>query len=141
MPRLCFEGATRGGRGQEEIVAASYVTSEVRFMVLSQPAAREVLTEIEASSLDDLKRQLLAAATRYARVRVDWWLTDAEGRRDMDRARRLAHEALIDSCNILSRNMAKAGEDNSWRARLGDRRKVIGDFACHVHCFLGIKAR
>ena len=59
----------------------------------------------------------------------------------MDPERTRAHNALIDCCNILSRNMRTAGEDNSWRVALGDDRKAIGDFACLLHCLLGISAR
>jgi len=59
----------------------------------------------------------------------------------MDQRRTLAHNAFIDACNIMSRNMGKNDEDNSWRAALGEDRKVIGDFACYIHCFLGLEAR
>lgn len=51
-----------------------------------------------------------------------------------------AHNALIDSTNILSRVMVKIGEDAAWRQKLGDDRKEIGDWACHVHALLGIEA-
>jgi len=60
---------------------------------------------------------------------------------DSGNTKTVSHDAFIDSCNILSRNMAKAGEDNSWREVLGDNRKEIGDFACYLSCILGIKAR
>ena len=83
----------------------------------------------------------MAAAVRYAGIRAKWCLESADGRRGMDTERTRAHDAFIDSCNILSRNQAKNGEDNTWRAKLGDDRKVIGDFACYVHCILGIGAR
>lgn len=36
--------------------------------------------------------------------------------------------------------MANNGEDITWRKTLGDDRKIIGDFACYVHCILGIQA-
>jgi hypothetical protein len=78
---------------------------------------------------------------RYARIRTDWRLSDPETRRSMDATRTAAHNALIDACNILSRNMAQHGESIAWRKRLGDDRKVIGDFACHLHCLLGLEAR
>jgi hypothetical protein len=91
--------------------------------------------------LHGLRRDLYLKSLDYARIRADWRLAPREQRLDMDRGRRLAHNAFIDACNILSRNMGAEGEDNSWRAELGDDRKVIGDFACHLHCFLGIEAR
>lgn len=103
--------------------------------------ARQILDAIEGSSLASLRRDLVTAAVRYAGMRVEWALADPDARRVMDPARTAAHEAFIDACNILSRNMAKAGEDNRWRARLGDDRKAIGDFACYLHALLGIRAR
>jgi hypothetical protein len=46
----------------------------------------------------------------------------------------------------MSRAMASQGLDVSWRKRLGDHRtkegqKMMGDFACFVHCLLALSAR
>ena len=68
-------------------------------------------------------------------------MTDLEGRRGMDAQRRSTHDALIDACNILSRGCVRAGRPIAWRGRLGEDRKEIGDFACHLHAILGILAR
>ena len=103
--------------------------------------AAGILKGIEASRLGDLRDALFAQAVRYARIRTDWFLADAEAHGGMDRARTAAHDCLIDDCNILSRNMAKAGEDIRWREALGTDRKEIGDFACHLHAILGLRAR
>ena len=103
--------------------------------------AHATLVAIEASSLADLRRDLIITAVRYAEIRAKWALETPDERLLMDGGRTRAHNTLIDACNILSRNQAKAGEDNSWRRRLGDDRKVIGDFACFLHCILGIRAR
>ncbi len=103
--------------------------------------AGKIYDSIRASSHTELADDLIDAAIRYARIRTDWTLVAPEERRERDRQRTIAHDALIDSCNILSRNMAKAGEDFSWRSQLGDDRKVIGDFACCLHCILGLQAR
>jgi hypothetical protein len=54
----------------------------------------------------------------------------------MEIARTSAHDAFIDACNILTRAMRRSGEEASWRDTLGDDRKVIGDFACHLHSLL-----
>ena len=35
----------------------------------------------------------------------------------------------------------KSGQSIRWRERLGDDRKVIGDFAYHLHAILGLRAR
>ncbi len=91
--------------------------------------------------LQPLRRDFYNKAVDYALIRAQWQLSSREQRIDMDQRRRLAHNAFIDACNILSRNMGAEGEDNSWRADLGDDRKIIGDFACYIHCFLGIEAR
>jgi hypothetical protein len=99
--------------------------------------AKKVLDLIESSKNAVLKRDLILYAIRYARIRADWFLDIAEDKSQ----RKKAHDALIDSCNILSRSMRSAGEDNSWRSILGDDRKEIGDFACFVHCILGLRAR
>lgn len=91
--------------------------------------------------LHPLRRDLYLKALDYARIRADWMVSSREERIAMDQRRRIAHTAFIDACNILSRTMGNEGEDNSWRAELGDDRKVIGDFACHLHAILGIEAR
>jgi hypothetical protein len=83
----------------------------------------------------------LKSAVRYAQIRVDWYFNDHEGRKEMDALRSRAHNAFISNCNALSRNMKEAGEDSSWRAKLTDDRRIIGDFACYVHAMLGIAAR
>ncbi len=102
----------------------------------------EMIRDAELPALlQGLRRDLYLKASDYARIRADWRLASREERLDMDRRRRLAHNAFIDAANILSRNMGAAEEDNSWRAELGDDRKIIGDFACYLHSFLGIEAR
>ena len=88
-----------------------------------------------------LKQELVLCAVRYARLRTDWQLSDPEGRCEMAARRTAAHNTLIDAANILSRTMLKAGEDTAWRRKLGDDRKEIGDWACHVQAHLGILAR
>ncbi len=108
--------------------------------------AERLLNEIGAAAhgeegLAPLQQDLLRAAVRYARARTDWAVADREGRQGLDAPRRIMHDAFIDACNILSRNVAARGRDVSWRERLGDDRREIGDFACYVHLILGIRAR
>lgn len=104
---------------------------------MTYETAREIYDEIKRTSLTDLKDDLL----KYARIRTDWKLSDRETRLEMDAHRTRTHNALIDSCTILARNQRKNGEDSMWRSKLTDQRIEIGDFACYVHCFLGIEAR
>jgi len=108
---------------------------------MDERAARTIFQAIEGSREATLRRQLYARAIRYARIRADWSLADLDARNEMDRTRTLAHDALIDAVNILSRAMVASGEDNAWRAVLGGDRKTIGDFACWLHALLGIRAR
>jgi len=103
--------------------------------------AEHILEEIDKTSLSSLRQGVLTAAIRYAHLRATWLLADPQQRAEMDAARTAAHNAFIDSVNILSRSQAKSGEDNTWRAALTDDRKTIGDFACHVHTFLSLRAR
>lgn len=74
-------------------------------------------------------------------MRVAWLRAGAEDRREMDGRRSAAHDVLIDSLNALSRRMRDLGEDNGWRGEIGLDRGEIGDFACFVHCLLGLAAR
>lgn len=62
-------------------------------------------------------------------------------RAEMDRGLTPAHERLIDTLNILARNVQKTGEPVDWRAALGTDRKEIGDWACLLHAHFGISAR
>ena len=89
----------------------------------------------------ELRNQLLEHAVNYARIRVDWKLKDLGERKRMDELRTSMHNVFIHSCNILSRYMEKKNMDSSWREKLTEDRKTIGDFACYIHCILGLKAR
>jgi hypothetical protein len=107
---------------------------------MDHQAAVKILNTIETKELD-LKRGLILCAVRYARARTDWRLAPVDERRALDAARTAAHNSLIDAANILSRAMIKTGEDATWRRKLSDDRKEIGDWACYVHAHLGIEAR
>jgi hypothetical protein len=103
--------------------------------------AETIYKIITDSKLNSLSDKLIKSAIRYARIRVDWHLMSTAERIVLDEERTIAHDAFINACNILSRNMALKGEDNSWRSKIGDDRKSIGDFACLLHAVMGIKAR
>lgn len=107
----------------------------------SSAAATALYGIVARTSHRELLRDLECAAVTYAHQRATWALGSVAERRELDSARTAAHNAFIDACNILSRAMTRSGEDSSWRAALGDDRKVIGDFACHIHCLLAIGAR
>jgi len=103
--------------------------------------AREIRSGIDETALEGLRRDLYRKALDYAHIRATWAFLSTEERLEKDRGRTLAHNAFIDACNILSRNMAKAMEDNAWRALLTDERKTIGDFACWLHALVAIEMR
>lgn len=103
--------------------------------------ARTIWGTIDKTTLENLKMDLFRKAVAYARIRSEWFFHDTEQRKEQDRVRTLAHNAFIDACNILSRNMAKIGEDNKWRELLTNDRKAIGDFACWLHALIGISMR
>lgn len=103
--------------------------------------ARQAKHTIDESKHESLRKGLYASAIRYAQCRAEWKLLSVKERVGRDAARTVAHDAFIDACNIMSRNMAKAYEPAEWRARLGNDRKTIGDFACYLHCLLAIEAR
>ena len=108
---------------------------------MNYKTAEIILKQLVTTKRGDLKNDLIQKALRYARLRVDWQLTPGDSRNEIGSLRTKAHNAFIDSCNILSRNMADNDEDVTWRKTLGDDRKLIGDFACYLHCILGIHAR
>jgi len=101
----------------------------------------KIFAELQKSKEQELVNDLIVYAIRYAQIRVDWIISDKNKRIEMDNIRTQSHNAFIDTCNILSRQMEKLSEDNSWRQLLGNDRKTIGDFACYIHYALSIKAR
>jgi hypothetical protein len=96
--------------------------------------AREIDAGIARAGLCVLRQTLVQGAVRYARTRKDWQVSDLKRRKELNQIRR-------DSCNILSRNMAKMNEDATWRELLGKDRKEIGDLACYLHCLLCLAAQ
>jgi len=109
--------------------------------MLGVETARHSFELIKTSRQVALRRELFTKAVDYSSIRARWLLSSIEQRKEMDQRRTAAHNTFIDACNIMSRNMGNNGEDNSWREDLGDDRKKIGDFACYIHCFLGLEAR
>jgi hypothetical protein len=108
---------------------------------MDQATILRIWQQIKGSSLDYLRDPLVDSAVRYAEMRVCWLLADPQRQADLGADRTRCHNALIGMCDAMARNMAKQGEDASWREELGDDRKRIGDFACHLHCILGLSAR
>ncbi|HEY5125204.1 MAG TPA: hypothetical protein VIK14_15855 [Ignavibacteria bacterium] len=103
--------------------------------------AEKIYSDFQSSSEKELVKDLIEYSVRYSQIRVEWQLANIEQRKELEDTRIRAHDAFIDSCNILSRAMEKAGEDNSWREKLGNDRKELGDFACYINYRLGLLSR
>ncbi len=108
-------------------------------MALDYQTAYQAFMAVQNSKLTELRKSLYKAAFHYATIRAEWEFQSMDDR--VDTARTIVHNRFIDSCNILSREQAKIGENNSWRAAIGTDRKIIGDFSCWVSCFIGIQNR
>jgi hypothetical protein len=93
------------------------------------------------SDFMELYSAFIKSAVDYAHIRSEWYLMDKAEKVQKDSFRTSLHNSFIDSCNILSRYMSKENLDSSWRERLGNDRKRIGDFACYISAILGIKSR
>lgn len=108
-------------------------------MTLDYQTAFQANTVVQNSKLTELRKSLYKAAVHYATIRAEWEFQSIDERDDA--ARTIVHNRFIDSCNILSREQARIGEDNSWRGTIGTNRKLIGDWACYLSCFIGISNR
>jgi hypothetical protein len=110
------------------------------YLIVKHETAIEIFDAISTSELE-LKQELLHFVIRYARIRTDWYMADRGKRQETDRGRTITHNGLLDAVNALAGAMVKKGENTEWRQRMGDDRKEIGDWACHVHAHLGVLAR
>ena len=110
-------------------------------MNLNYAIAYKAWININDSKLTALKRSLFKAAYRYATIRAEWQFMTAEEQAESDAGRTVAHNHFIDCCNSLSRAQIAVYEDNTWRREISMDRKMIGDFACYVNCFIGIENR
>lgn len=85
--------------------------------------------------------EFLEKAGVYTEIRNRWEFMSREERIEADRGRSLTHDGFITSINVLARIAEQEGLDNSWREKLGDARKRIGDYACFVTYITGISNR
>ncbi len=104
-------------------------------------AIYEELEGYRDPELIQLRTDTYRLAVKYAGIRAGWNFLSVEEKSASSQARTLAHNAFIDACNILSRAVIREGGSAEWRRQLGQDRKEIGDFACYLACFLGIRAR
>ena len=110
-------------------------------MSLDYSTALRAYQQISESRLEQLRTALLKAAFRYASVRAEWHFMSITEKAVADSDRTIAHNRFIDACNVLSREQSRIGEDNGWRSEIGMDRKLVGDFACWLNCWIGIAER
>ena len=108
-------------------------------MALDYQTAYQAFTAVQNSKLTELRNSLFKAAVHYATIRAEWEFQSIDERDDA--ARTIVHNRFIDSCNILSREQVKIGEEINWRVAISTDRKLIGDWACYISCFIGIGNR
>ena len=89
----------------------------------------------------EILEDLLGKAVEYASIRSKWLLMERQQRISEDDARSKKHDSVIIKFNMLAKYMEMQGWDSSWREKLGNERKRIGDFACYIAYVYGINAR
>lgn len=104
---------------------------------MTNEIASQIYATISKSSFVTLFEKTQKKAVEYAHIRAEYALADRETQIEMDPPRTVVHNALIDSINILARNMGSVGEDTEWFKQLKDDRYEIGKFACWIHWYLG----
>ena len=98
----------------------------------------ETLTETKQRQQMGEMTQL---AIEYARLRVDHLIAAPDKQTQLGHQRSKVHNALITACDALAQAMEANHEDTLWREAIGQDRRDVGDFACYVHCKLGIESR
>ena len=103
----------------------------------------QMISQMDMNDTDDAEfwNELIENIKDYVVYRVNWMLWDRETRLEKARARSMCHDSVITSFDALARIQGKAGKDNSWREKLGNDRKRIGDFASYIMYIVAINMR
>ena len=104
----------------------------------------EMILNINKSKTEDIMdfvKDMVDKANKYTSIRCKWEFMTNEERMEEDSMRTALHNSFITSINVVSRILASEGLDISWREKLGDDRKIIGDFACFISYMVGITNR
>ncbi len=104
----------------------------------------EMILNINKSKTEDIMdfvKDMVDKANKYTSIRCKWEFMTNEERMEEDSMRTALHNSFITSINIVSRILASEGLDISWREKLGDDRKILGDFACFMSYMIGITNR
>jgi len=73
---------------------------ETASQIYTQLSKKELLVD---QGYQELWYQLLKSAVYYENIRAEWLLKDQKEKMESDHIRTMAHNAFIDSCNILAR--------------------------------------
>ena len=98
----------------------------------------EIVNDEEAL---ELYNELIDDAIRYSQIRAKWININNDEKKNIDATRTCSHNALITDFNILSRYLKLKGKNTFWKEKLGDDRKLIGDFACYIVFINSINSR
>ena len=108
---------------------------------MTYQVAKDIFDTLSESRQREKVGIVMRLAIEYARLRVDHLIAAADRQPPIGHKRSQTHNALITAVNELAEAMESAYEDTVWRKLMGQDRKNIGDFACYVHCILGVEAR
>jgi len=107
---------------------------------MTQNLASEIYNRIQKSSFSSLRDDVFRKAVKYAHFRAGEKLSHTHKGIEMDVPRTIAHDALIDSLNILVRNMHQQNENVEWHKYLKNNRIEVAELACWINCFLSLGA-
>lgn len=106
---------------------AENILLEISQNTENNPELKEFFTEAEKAILRYAETVGTLAEVRLA----DLSLVESS-----DQARRIAHNSLVDSLNILSRQCRKEEVSNEWRRKIGEGHDEIGDWALRAAVFI-----
>lgn len=138
------------GIGKSEIIMntyESYLKHEAGNIITIEECMEIYSQLVESISLctledkDEFWNEFIDRAARYTYIRNQWETMSTEEKMAADDGRTQAHNVVITALNTLARIVEREGGDASWRLKLGDHRKRIGDFACFVSYITGISNR
>ena len=89
----------------------------------------------------ELVNTMICRAVDYADIRARWGLFTTIEMARMNGIRSQYHDLFIQATDKLADYLMENGCEILWREQLGDDRKRIGDFACHIAYIQGIDAR
>ncbi len=92
-------------------------------------SGNETLEHLYAEMVDYCERYTETVARFQELILRGVDFENRETKEWIDGERKSVHDAMIDSVNILARNLAKEGKDASWITRFGKSRAAYGNFA------------